>query len=50
MASMASALDLVVNANAEGAGQLLIGSRYVASGPANLLALNELVQCNHSLD
>ena len=50
MALMASALGSVVNAKPESAGWSLIGSRYVASSPANLLALNELVQCPHLLD
>ena len=47
---MASALGSVVNPEPESAGWLPIGSRYVASGPANLLAPNELVQCIRSLD
>ena len=50
MAPTASALDSVVNAEPESARWSLIGSRYVASSPVNLLALNESVQCIHSLD
>ena len=50
MAPMASALGSVVNAKLESAGWSLIGSIYVASGPVNSLALNESVQCIHSLD
>ena len=47
---MPSALGSMVNAEPESAGWLPIGSIYVASGPANLLALNESVQCIRSLD
>ena len=47
---MALALGSVVNAKPESAGWFLISSRYVSSGPANLLALNESVQCICSLD
>ena len=43
---MPSALGSVVNAKPESARWLLTGSRYVASSPANSLALNELVQCS----
>ena len=50
MAPMALALGSVVNAEPESARWLLIGSIYVASGPANSLELNELVQCIRSLD
>ena len=42
----ASALGSVVNAEPESAGWSLTSSRYVASSPANSLALNELVQCS----
>ena len=50
MAPTVLALGSVVNAEPESAGWLLIGSIYVTSGSVNLLALNELVQCIHSLD
>ena len=50
VAPTGSALGSVVNAEPESAGWLLIGSIYVASSPANSLALNESVQCIHSLD
>ena len=47
---MVSALDSVVNAKPESARWSLMGSRYIASSLANLLALNESVQCICSLD
>ena len=50
VAPTASALGSVVNAEPESAGWSPISSRYVASGPANSLAPNELVQCIRSLD
>ena len=50
VAPMGSALGSVVNAEPESARWLPIGSRYVASSPANSLALNESVQCIRLLD
>ena len=50
VAPIGSALGFVVNAEPESARWLPISSRYVASGPANLLALNESVQCIRLLD